>query len=393
MKPIKTAALALVIIISGVYISNEMIINSDLLDQLAAAGDSSKKQVSPGTYTRALTHDGLSRLYTIHIPTGYTTKEEYPLVFLLHGGGGVGADVLTKTKLDAKADAEGFIVVAPNGVDRNWNDGRGTTARTETADSVTNTDDVDFIEKLIKEIQQDYAVDSDRMYVTGVSNGALMSQRLACDLPGVFAAIGPSSGPMVRNSIVGICDNVEPVAVVGFQGTEDPFFPIYDANGIPALPRLLARQGIEQTPLEIEEITEFWANNNKCSMTPNVEALPDVTGDGTVVTKYSFDDCIDGKDVVYYIVDGAGHGWPGNIEEDTARGDINGGGTTNLLATDAAWDFFASQTLAEEIVEEVLEEVVKEDKKPTGKSESVDESEQVVRGGLRERLQKLFNRN
>lgn len=319
--------------------------NENLVNNLEATNSVTSGETSAGTYTEAIEHDGKTRSYLLHLPTGYSSQDSYPLVLVLHGGGGNNKNSFEKYKFGPKADQEGFIVVAPNGVDKNWNDGRGTTARESTADTVTDVDDVDFIDTLLNHIADSYAVDTTRVYATGVSNGSLMTQRLACELPNTFAAIAPSSGPMLKESITSICADSEPIAVVGFQATEDPFFPIDNSDGIRELPRILAQQGIQQTPVTAEEITAFWTEKNQCASTPEIENILDTANDGTFVTKYSFNDCLPGADVVYYIVDGAGHGWPGGETQGQLIDNINGGLTKNLDATDVAWDFFTQYSL------------------------------------------------
>jgi polyhydroxybutyrate depolymerase len=99
----------------------------------------------------------------IHTPANYDLKKSYPLVLLFHGGYGSGARVLSYTRFASKADNAGFIVVAPDGVDNHWNDGRGTTNAT--------VDDVGFVRQLIKALEARLAIDTRRIYATGISNG------------------------------------------------------------------------------------------------------------------------------------------------------------------------------------------------------------------------------
>ncbi len=302
------------------------------------------KAVASGTYTKTLSHDNKTRTYTVYVPKGYDINQSYPLFFLMHGGGGTGADLLTKTGLSTKADKEGFIIVAPEGINKNWNDGRGETARSETSDSVTANDDIDFIRSLLNTLKSTYAIDSKRVYSAGISNGSFMSQRMACDIPNTFAAIGAVAGPMI--AIADICPNPNPTPVIGFQGTEDPFFPIYDADGIPELPRILAKQNIVPKPVYIDDITEFWTTANGCTAAATLTTLPDTANDGTVVTVHKFNNCSSGQAVVYYIIDGAGHSWPGGASAGSAMFEqINGGKSNNVIANDELWAFFRQYSL------------------------------------------------
>ena len=81
----------------------------------------------------------------------------------------------------ALADRHGFIAVYPDSRRGHWDDGRET---------VTDpTDDVAFIGALLDALAAEYAVDARRIYAAGISNGGMMSMRLACELSGRLAAI------------------------------------------------------------------------------------------------------------------------------------------------------------------------------------------------------------
>lgn len=294
--------------------------------------------IAPGTYTATLEHDGRTRTYYVHLPNNYTTNQTYPLVFLLHGRGGSAERMLDQTNFTAKADAEGFIVVAPDGVDGNWNDGLRTDAKTNT-EHIAAVDDVDLFATLIATLPQTYPIDTDRIYVTGLSNGGQMSQHLACELPNTFAAIGPVARPM-REPYDRSCPNPNPTPVIGIQGTEDPFLPIQDDDGLPEMPRMLASRGIEQTPITVNEVLDFWSTVNQCSDEPVVDNQPDTAGDGTSVDVYSFNDCATGMPVEYHIVNGAGHGWPPNGGAGDMITRISGGSSENIVANDVIWEFF-----------------------------------------------------
>lgn len=294
--------------------------------------------VVPGTYRKSIESDGRTRTYEIHIPSSYVESAAVPLVFMMHGGGGSGVRILEQTKWDEKADAEGFILVAPDGVEKNWNDGRGYTARGATTDTVTEVDDVAFIKALVEEIQRTYQIDENRIYIAGVSNGAMMSQRMICDAPGIFAAVGAVSGPM-RTQTADTCAGT--AAVIGIHGTNDPFWPMPDADGIPKFPRILERNA-DQEVTSIEEVSDIWVTKNACTATPITNDLEPTVADGTSVTHYVYPDCAAGLSVQYYVVNGIGHGWPPNHGTELA-----GPVSANINATDVIWDFFKTHTKSE----------------------------------------------
>lgn len=273
-----------------------------------------------------VTADGLSRSYLFHLPSGFSGAKSYPLVFVFHGGMGTGARMEKGTNFDAKADANGFIVVYPDGVDHNWNDGRGTTG--------SNIDDVGFVRQLIVKLESRLPINAKRIYATGPSNGGMFSQRLGCDLADVLAAIGPDAGPMPAD-LLPACKPARPIAVVGIQGGADPLVPI-DGGEVKSL-RLI---GIGKGGMVESAATtmKFWASANGCNSDPVLVHQPPAVNDGTSVDQYSYSGCASGAPVVYYIVQGMGHVWPPHA---AILPSISGATSGNIDATDTMWDFFS----------------------------------------------------
>jgi polyhydroxybutyrate depolymerase len=279
---------------------------------------------SPGDSKGSLvTDDGRTRTYVIHTPANYDPKKTYPLVLLFHGGYGSGARILSKTRFASKADKAGFIVVAPDGVDNHWNDGRGTANAT--------VDDVGFVRKLIKALEARFAVNPRQIYATGISNGGKFTARLGCELSDTFAAIGTVSGP-IAGELLSSCKPA-PISMVGIQGTADPLNPI--DGGESGGGYALAKGGMAASAAETMKL---WAKVNSCDLTPNVANVPPRVNDGTKVVKYSYAGCSAGTNVDYYIVQGMGHGWPPAQGALAMR--ISGSTSHNISATDVMWDFF-----------------------------------------------------
>ncbi len=271
------------------------------------------------------TKDGRTRTYVIHYPAGYDGGKTYPLVLLFHGGGGAGAHILSQTRFAAKADQKGFIVVAPDGVDSHWNDGRGTTN--------TGIDDVGFVRQLIADLRAHLPIDPKRIYATGLSNGAVFTERLGCELSDTLAAIGTTAGPLPAN-LLSSC-KPGPISMVGIQGDADPGIPL--AGGEMGGGREQAVGGMAASAAQTMRV---WANANGCHLTPAVANIPPSVNDGTRVIKYSFTGCTAGTGVVYYVVQGMGHGWPPAQGAMAMR--INGPTSQNISATDVMWAFFSA---------------------------------------------------
>jgi len=122
---------------------------------------------------KTIQHDGVERAYNIYLPKNFDNSRQTPLVIALHGGGGTASrfeDDVSAGSLTTAAEERGVILLTPDGIDKRWNDGR-----TEHFGSDPMYDDLGFISTLIDLMVQDYNVDSDRVYVTGISNGGFMS--------------------------------------------------------------------------------------------------------------------------------------------------------------------------------------------------------------------------
>src|SRR5258708_4569834 len=147
--------------------------------------------VDGSTETRTLLVNGSQRSYRIHLPTGYSQLTTLPLVIALHGGGGNPEQFAKDTGFDQKADAEGFIVVYPRGIGLlpTWN------AIHCCGPAFNNKiDAVGVMRALIDELIGSQHVDPKRVYVTGHSNGGMLSYRLGAELSDKMAAISGSAG-------------------------------------------------------------------------------------------------------------------------------------------------------------------------------------------------------
>lgn len=242
---------------------------------------------------------GVKRTYTVHAPPSFDTAEKLPVVVALHFYPGDGAGMKELTGLDAKADAEGFLVVYPDGVDGGYNGLK----------CCGSQDDVGFIAALVKSLAKDWKADPARTYATGMSNGAELSYRLAVELPGVFAAIAPVSGGYIgaktaKDSYV----PSEPVSVITFLGETDRFYATFDAG------------------------MKLWRKRLGCR--PKGEEPP-TDGVTSVATR-----CADGSDVTSYAYAEMEHAWPGASSGMLAAPGLE------PAATDAIWEFFKAHPLS-----------------------------------------------
>lgn len=286
-----------------------------------------------GDHTGSIVWDGLERTYLVHIPPSYDKDKTLPLVIVLHGGGGTGEDQvkLTKGGLNTLADKEGFIVVYPDGFDKHWNDGRSgeeTGYRTQEE----NIDDVGFISSLISYFIKELNIDPKRVYVTGMSNGAMMSYRLACELTEKIAAVAPVAGNMPQNLSL-TCSPSIPISVLAINGVNDPIMPWEGGD-------ITGTFGVNKQGkvLSVSETVMFWVNHNYCSPQPLTSYEPDKDPqDGTRVYKEVYDGCEDGTEAILYAIEGGGHAWPGGLQYPEI---VVGKASQDIDANEVIWNFF-----------------------------------------------------
>ncbi len=243
-----------------------------------------------------LTSVGETRRYRLFVPGGYSASHPAPLVLNLHGLNSTPTQQEEISQFSVKAQSETFIVVYPEGTNADWN-------------FVTpGSPDEVFLRELIAALQSRLTIDSQRIYVTGISNGAEMAYELVCNVD-VFAAAGFVAGAYPR---VYPCLDT-PVPAVGFHGTADNFLP-YDGNAA-FLPVLTWAQN--------------WADHNGCTTGPTVSYQ---NGE---VTGQSWSGCTQNAEVTFYTIAGKGHSWPGSSMPPAIT-------TQDVDATDVIWAFFAA---------------------------------------------------
>lgn len=270
----------------------------------------------------SIPYDGYDRTYLVHLPTGYTGNTSLPLIIAMHGGFGNAYNMQNQSQLSVKADLENFIVVYPEGVEggalniSSWNAGWCCGFS-----SNTNIDDVGFIDSLLNTLIAEYAVDTNRIYATGMSNGGFMSYRLACELSDRIAAIAPVGCSMSMTS----CTPDRPMPVIHFHSTLDSNVPYLGGYG----------DGFSNhynSPLD--SVLNAWSNKNSCS------TLNDTIIDNSQYIFKKWTNCDCSSEIHYYRTEDGGHSWPGGVQ--TQTGDP---ASTYLNATDLMWSFFQQHSL------------------------------------------------
>lgn len=265
---------------------------------------------------QTLTVGGRERTYSIFRPAPLDRRMPVPLVIVLHGGFGTGSQAEKSYHWDDEATAQGFVVAYPDGVRRSWNAG-GTCCGPAFKD---NVDDVGFLDALIRAVSAAENIDRRRIYVTGISNGAAMAYRYACDGQEGVAAIGSVSGTMP-----GGCSNSRPVSVIEIHGLQDQNIPF--AGGV-------GEKGVTHIDWpSVETTLDHFRHADDCGN-------PVTQSKGVV--KRSDATCRDGRAISLITITDAGHQWPGAVPESRFirhffRLDMP---STVLDATDVLWRSF-----------------------------------------------------
>jgi polyhydroxybutyrate depolymerase len=264
-------------------------------------------ETGTGTFDGNIPSGGVTRHYLLHIPTSYQPNTPVPLIINFHGLNSNSKQEENLTGMSSKADREGFIVVYPDGINSTWFTGPGADGQR----------DRQFIRDLIASLESQYSIDPKRIYATGISNGGGMTDRVACNLADVVAAIAPDSGAY---NFWQDCNLSRPVPVLAFHGLDDQLVP-YE-GGTPK---------IMEPP--IEEWAAAWAARNGCSSTPAITTPVDT------VTLRMWSGCQNNADVILYTLANHGHSWPGSaiMPKSITSQAVN--------ATDLMWEFFKSHPM------------------------------------------------
>ncbi|WP_375212082.1 alpha/beta hydrolase family esterase [Aquabacterium sp.] len=276
---------------------------------------------TPGDRDFTLVHGGETRRYKVHVPRGYSPDRPTALVLAFHGGGGnmnVQANDRHYGQI-SKADELGYVVVFPNGVGRlpggkmaTWNAGA---CCGEARDR--GADDVGFVRALLARLKQQLNVDASRVFATGMSNGGMMSYRLACEMADSFTAIAAVAG--TDNTLS--CTPSRPVSVLHIHAVDDE--------------RVLFNGGAGSKASQMTDFVSVpktiakWVALDGCQGEPQrVLAVP-----GAHCDLYSA--CRGGSQVKLCVTDSGGHSWPGG------RKPMGGAqGSQALSATDLIGEFF-----------------------------------------------------
>lgn len=275
---------------------------------LFSCTEDTAKTATPPSSMQTLEHDGITRRYGMYFPDSYDGTANYPLIFNFHGGCMDAFSQMEAMNMRSIAEANNVILLYPEGTGEEgaeycliWNSGPYVNAE----HNKTTTDDLGFLQALVDEVSETYAVDENRIYATGFSNGGFMTHSVGCYLSDIFAAIAPVAGMMNSEASDSTsdypCNSSHPMPAIHFHGTADGEVPV--AAG--------------------EAAVEYWAGFNNTAE-PQRYSVED--GNRTI-ERYSY--IGSEADVEYYKIIGGYHETFSNMDYE---------GATSL---DLIWAFFS----------------------------------------------------
>lgn len=243
--------------------------------------------------TIQLKSGGHERSFLLYVPPGDSAQHPLPLVLVYHGAGETAVEQSTETDLLSLAEQRhGMLLAFPQGYDDTWNEGAGHTPAEQ-----AGINDVAFTSAMLSDIEAHHAVDMRAVVATGISNGALLTEYLGCEIAANLTLIAPVEGELPA-TVSPHCSPSEAVSVYEVHGTSDPAIP-YNGGHFDGA-------GGGTTVLSAPESAARWAALDHCS--PHARRA---RSGQTVTSTYS--GCRDGVGVTLATIMGGVHQWPANF--------------------------------------------------------------------------------
>jgi len=264
----------------------------------------------------------VNREALVYVPSSYDPSVPTPVVIALHGGTGTSEQMMNYTGLNEVAEAEGFIVVYPQGLGRTWN-----SILPSAPAAIYNVDDVGFIEYIIEDLDEQLNIASDQIYATGISNGGQMCYTLAAESDQIAAIAVIESGMGSPSDY----QPSSPVPTMVIHGTADENIPYEGGTG----------NGLadDYSYMSATELAGYLIEVNQVQ---GASPTPYVPYEGFVESPEIEANILsspNGADLVLITVNGGGHTWPGGTSNSYTDQQL--GPTTQALdASQAVWSFF-----------------------------------------------------
>lgn len=279
-----------------------------------------------GDFEASVLHQGERRAYLVHVPSGYVAGRPVPLVLAFHGGGGHAEYMADDARYGwiSAADRGGFVVAFPNGYSRlprgrfaTWNAGACCGDARD-----RGIDDVDFVRAVVADIGQHLPIDQRAIFAAGMSNGGMLSHRLACDAADLFRAVASVAGTDATTT----CTPARPLSVLHIHARDDDHVRFEGGAGAGAFRDPAKVMDFVSVP----ETIARWVQRNQCN--PNPQRVYQQAG--ASCDRYTA--CRSGVSVELCVTEQGGHSWPGSEKARAGKAQPS----QALDATETIWAFF-----------------------------------------------------
>lgn len=242
---------------------------------------------------------------SFHFSANTNIKPNASLVFILHGSGGSGSQMLSGAKkLAAIADTENILLVYPDGYLHFWNECR------KASTAVANKENINeeaFFDSMIQYFRKKYRINPKQVFAIGTSGGGHMAYKLALTMPRKMKAITAiiANLPDAKNMDCLASGTAIPVMII--NGTNDPVNPYNGGEVVIPGTVLGTVQSTDQT-------FHYWAGLAGYTGEPSKELLPDTDPtDGKIIEQYRYQQ--KGKPEIELLkVIGGKHDYPNDID-------------------------------------------------------------------------------
>jgi polyhydroxybutyrate depolymerase len=282
-----------------------------------------------------------TRTYRIYTPSDFTQRNNYPLVFVFHGGGGNGKHMEEVTRFSELAESEKFIAIYPDGEkqESGWlrNNDLGRTWNAVHCCGFAHqnkSDDITFVKQIIADVTEKFTIDTTKIFATGFSNGGMFVYKLATEMEPTFAKIAVVGGSIggqesLSDTKKTIKHPSEPISTLIIHGMQDQNVKYWGGES----------EGVEKGRIDISvsDATQFWRLANGCNTDPIVQNY------SKTISKVEYSQCVGNTSLLVYSLVEQGHAWPGSEETNSYLLGITDRPSKELDATKIIWDFFKTK--------------------------------------------------
>jgi len=268
--------------------------------------------------SHVLTLDGQKRTFTIYTPSKSFMKShrDIPVLFVLHGNPSYSWQIQLYTGMSEVAREKNFIVVYPDASKQRW--------PYENERDIEN--EVNYISGLIDFIKSEYPIDTNRIYMSGISGGGIFSIILANRIPDQIAALAVVAGNVPKS--ISITESIPPKPTMLIHGTEDFIY-----------------NGRDDLYSAVESI-RIWSTANGCApdntlLEANLNNVYSAV-EGVEINQFK----CSRAPLLFYKINNGGHHWPGARFNADHFSNLNlGNFNRELNASVAIWDFVSQHAI------------------------------------------------